>query len=122
MAHWKSDLELGLVGTEVAEWDNLYRALDHVGIYLTDSPNELIWTRGNVLGNITTKNAYDSITSNIWNHRKNWWHYSLWKWDMAPKIKHFTWLLLENKIITWENLQKRGKLGLGFFVLCKQDS
>jgi len=93
--------------------------LDHAGIYLTKSTKELIWTRGNVSGNITTKNSYDAITSKIWNRSKKWRHYSLWKWDMAPKIKLFTWLLLEKKIITWENLQKRGKLGPRFFVLCK---
>jgi hypothetical protein len=59
-------------------------------------PDELIWTRGNVSGNITAKNSYDAITSKIWNRNKKWWHYSLWKWDLAPKIKLFTWLLLEN--------------------------
>jgi hypothetical protein len=122
MAHWKSDSEMGLVGSEATEWDRFCRALDHAGIYLTDSLDELIWTRGNASGVITAKNAYDAIASKIWNRSENWWHCTLWKWDLAPKLKLFTWILLENRILTWENLQRRGRHGPGLCVLCQQDS
>jgi len=122
MAHWKIVSELGLFGTEAAEWDRFCRALDHSGIYLIDSLAELIWTGGNASGVIIAKNDYDAIASKISIHIKNWWHYTLWKWDLPPKIKLFTWILLENIILTWESLQKRGRLGPGLCALCKQDS
>jgi hypothetical protein len=35
------------------------------------------------------------------------------------KIKLFCWLIAENKILTWKNLQKRGWKGPGMCSLCK---
>eukprot|EP00253_Pinus_taeda_P003315 PITA_03315 len=39
----------------------------------------------------------------IWNH----WRL-IWKSEAIPKIKFFTWLLLKGKVLTAENLRKRG--------------
>jgi hypothetical protein len=47
------------------------------------------------------------------------WRRKLWKWDCPLKIKLFTWLVAENKILTWKNLQKRGWVGPGICFLCK---
>jgi hypothetical protein len=38
------------------------------------------------------------------------------------KIKIFTWLVAENKILIWENLQKRGWEGPSICILCKNSS
>jgi hypothetical protein len=43
---------------------------------------------------------------------------NLWDWDLAPKLKLFTWLIMENKILTWDNLQHRGWSGPSIFSLC----
>jgi hypothetical protein len=120
MTHWKSTLEMGLVGSEATKWDCFCRALDHEGIFLSDSLDELVWTGSNSSGVITTKNAYDAIASKIWTRSDKWWHNSLWKWDLALKLKLFTWLLMENMILTWENLQRRGRQGPGH--LCSLSS
>jgi hypothetical protein len=79
MAHWKSTMEMDLVGSKATEWDRLCRALDHAGIFLSNSLDELVWTGSNSSGIITAKNAYDSIASKIWTHSEKWWHNSLWK-------------------------------------------
>jgi ribonuclease HI len=50
------------------------------------------------------------------------WRKQLWTWDLAYKIKLFTWLVVENKILTWENLQKKGWEGPSVFPLCSRDS
>eukprot|EP00253_Pinus_taeda_P003424 PITA_03424 len=39
----------------------------------------------------------------IWNH----WRI-IWKSEAIPKVKFFTWLLLKGKVLTSENLRKRG--------------
>jgi hypothetical protein len=36
----------------------------------------------------------------------------LWNNPQWPKIKIFKWLVLHNRILTWENLRKRGFIGL----------
>jgi ribonuclease HI len=38
---------------------------------------------------------------------------------LSLKLKLFIWLLAENKILTWKNLQKRGWKGPGICILCK---
>ena len=42
----------------------------------------------------------------------------LWTKAMPVKISCFIWLSLRNRILTWENLQKKGFHGPGICVLC----
>jgi len=42
-----------------------------------------------------------------------------WKWECSLKIKLFNWLLIEDKVLSWKNLQKRGWQGPGICCLCK---
>jgi hypothetical protein len=36
------------------------------------------------------------------------------------KISTFLWLLVQNKILTWDNLRQRGFIGPSIFHLCQQ--
>eukprot|EP00253_Pinus_taeda_P033267 PITA_33267 len=56
----------------------------------------------------TIKSGYqhiynDTYQTPIWNH----WRI-IWKSEAIPKIKFFNWLLLKGKVLTAENLKKRG--------------
>jgi len=121
LAQWKSSEEMGIIGEEVSEWDHYYKTLVNSGILLTDRLYKLIWTGGDRSGNISTKNVYDVLASKIWNHNKSLWHRSLWDWDLAPKIKLFTWLMMEDKILTQDNLQRRGWSRPSICSVCLQD-
>jgi hypothetical protein len=46
----------------------------------------------------------------------------MWTWDIALKIRLYTWLAVENKILTWDNLQKKGWEGPSLCHLCSRDS
>lgn len=48
-----------------------------------------------------------------------WWWKSIWKLKCPMKARVFMWCLLENKIPTWDNLQKRQKEGPSWCTLCK---
>jgi hypothetical protein len=48
----------------------------------------------------------------------NYWYVEIWKWQLPLKVKLFIWLLLEQRILTWENLNKRGIFGPSRCVLC----
>jgi hypothetical protein len=50
------------------------------------------------------------------------WRKALWSWSCPLKIKLFTWLVVENKILTWDILQRRGFKGPGRCQLCNQSS
>lgn len=50
-----------------------------------------------------------------------WWHRMIWKWKIPMKLKCFTWLCLEDKILTWKNLLKRGFYEPSICLSCKED-
>jgi hypothetical protein len=118
---WKLDRELGLGDEEAKKWEAFSKALKHKGIFLMDSPYEMVWKRNTSMGIMTGKNTYDAIKTNIWTRSTNWCHNAMWKWDMILKIKVFTWLLMENRILTWENLQIRGWKVSRICAMCKKD-
>jgi hypothetical protein len=50
------------------------------------------------------------------------WRKSLWTLDFPLKLNFFTWLVAENKVLSWDNLQRRGFEGPRYCSLCKKDS
>jgi hypothetical protein len=104
-----------------AEWDRFTQNLTGAGIHLQERPNSLIWTGGDNTGKFSVKNVYLAIADKIWKKQDEAWRKKLWKWDCPMKIKLFIWLLTENKILVWENLQTRGWAGPNRCILCKLD-
>jgi hypothetical protein len=71
------------------------------------------------IGTFTIKEAYslqgsqqEQRTNRIWSKV---WNPALW-----PKISTFLWLVVHNRTLTWDNLQKRGFIGPSCCVLCLQ--
>lgn len=61
-------------------------------------------------GKFTVKEGYKILQANT--QSTNWnLHTTAWKSECLPKIKHFNWTLLKEKILTAENLRKRGIQG-----------
>jgi hypothetical protein len=117
---WVHSVELGLEADFADEWDSYRRHLIDSGIKLVDMPDELIWTGGDKSGQITVKNVYEALSNKIWNYKIGGWRRIMWTWDCPLKLKLFVWLSVENKILTWKNLQKRGWQGPGMCYLCRQ--
>jgi hypothetical protein len=90
----------------------------HAGIVLKENPDELSWIGDDNTGLISVKNVYNTLSNKFWPGKAEGWRIQLWKWSCPLKIKLFLWLLLENKILTWENLQRRGWYGPGICCLC----
>jgi hypothetical protein len=112
---WFHNVELGLE----EEWDIYRRNLIDSGIILVDRPDELIWTGGDMSAQITVKNVYESLSNKLWRYKIGGWRRKMWTWDCPLKLKFFVWLSVENKILTWKNLQKRGWKGPGMCYLCR---
>eukprot|EP00253_Pinus_taeda_P013691 PITA_13691 len=49
------------------------------------------------------------------------WYQNVWNSALWPKIKYFLWLIMHRKILTWENLVKRGFIGPSKCPLCEKD-
>jgi hypothetical protein len=70
-------------------------------------------------GNYTTKLGYEAPfgTSELGD---SWWWKELWKVKALKKTISFLWLALKNKVLIWEMMRKRNKVGPGLFLLCRE--
>jgi hypothetical protein len=110
-SNWLSSEELGLVDCLAAEWKLFRRALINAGILLNEKSDELTWLGGDASGKISVKNDFVAVEKRRWNYVIGGWRKELWSWLCTLKIKLFTWLVVENKILTWDILQRRGFRG-----------
>jgi hypothetical protein len=92
------------------------------GIRLQDRPDVLLWTGGDQSGSLTAKNVYHALATFYWSHNKSNRYQQIWKADCPVKLKLFFWLLVENRVLVWANLQARGWEGPSRCYLCQQQS
>jgi hypothetical protein len=119
VANWVTSTDLGLSGTLATEWENYRIHLTVAGISPTDDYDEIRWTGGDGTCIITTKNIYNALAAELWQKNSDIVKRKIWSWECPLKLKLFTWLLMEDKILTWNNLLKRGWQGPGYCYLCK---
>jgi hypothetical protein len=118
---WKSSEELELTGNLVDEWFSFCKALILSGIQLQPKEDLLIWSGGDHSGVMTVRNVYNTLAQEYWPNQISGWRRKFWSWDLALKIKLFMWLALENKILSWDNLRKRGWEGPSVCSLCNRE-
>jgi hypothetical protein len=120
---WKSSAELGLTGYLSVDWLNLITELNGVGVTLrTNEEDVLIWTGGDKKGVLTVKNVYAAILSLQDLPALSGWQSHIWKWHLPLKVILFFWLAINNKILTWDILQKKGWVGPSYCILCGQQA
>eukprot|EP00253_Pinus_taeda_P035878 PITA_35878 len=100
-----------------AKAERLMEMLDHRKILFSRGHDQLRWGNNNE-GTYNLKEAklllleLDSqAPDRIWQN--------LWKLQGWMKIKLFMWLVLHRKILTWDNIRKRGVLGPSRCQLCE---
>jgi hypothetical protein len=120
--HWLSANELQLEGDLYSEWRSYTQTLMEAGIRLLDRPDALLWTGGDQSGTLSAKNVYLALANFYWPLDKTDRYQQLWKADCPVKIKLFCWLLVENRVLVWENLQVHGWEGPSRCYLCLQQN
>jgi hypothetical protein len=118
---WINSAELDLAEPLAEEWDCYRQSLIESGISLGEKQDELIWIGGDKSGNISVKNIYEALSNSLWNYKAWRMEEKFMEVGVSLKIKLFVWLIAENKILSWKNLQKRGWKGPGICNLCKKD-
>ena len=102
-------------------WNAYTEGLLSGGIHLSLLAESLVWDFNKKEGTISTKSAHDCIVHSF-SHPVGSRIYSLlWNNALPNKIGCFIWLAIKNKILTWDNLQKRGRSGPGICALCCSD-
>ena len=104
---------LGLTDRSVLEWDNFILALKNGNFSLNDSHDEVVWLYNSKDVKANANLAYNLAVTKKNVGRIKWWMKCLWKGTLPLKIRLFAWLCLNNKIMTWKGLQRRGVSGPG---------
>ena len=78
-----------------------------------------LWDFNKKDGKLTAAKAYECIVKSHLPTSGNRLFTSLWSLTLPRKIGCFSWLVLKNKVLTWDNLQKRGKIGPVICPLCR---
>jgi len=115
---WRTARSFGLEEELIPEMDRFIKALKYSHIRLREREDTLIWDK-DPSGIYTPKAGYSAISLESLLHDAKWWWKSLWKLKCPPKSKIFMWCILENKVPTWDKLQKRNVYGPGWCCLCK---
>lgn len=108
---------MGLNGVLKVKWNLFVSILIHNGIVLNQEKDSLAWLWGIAKGKPSTEMAYDAPIYSQNLGTKKWWNGVIWKSRSPLKIKQFTWLLIHNKVLTWDNCMKRGMIGPGRCIL-----
>jgi len=72
-----------------------------------------------IRGSYYPKLGYKVICKDAVSEEPVWWWKKIWKYKYPLKTRIYMWLALDNKVLTWDNLQKRNKCGPGHCSLCK---
>jgi hypothetical protein len=86
-------------------------------IVVSEEEDQIRWGRKNG-GEFNLKETCNYITAQDQEDPMEQWG-NIWDSPQWPKIKIFKWLVLHNRILTWENLRKRGFIGPSRFHLCQ---
>ena len=88
------------------------------GIRLLAQPDTLIWTHDCTGGNASANSVYNFIVLASQPQPADRVQYMIWLSSLPSKIAYFIWLVLGNRILTWDNLQRKGWSGPGICSLC----
>lgn len=119
-SYWLIASDLNLAGRWEDEWDGYLKNLNLAGIRLTTEKDIISWSKNPTSGQVTARIAYRVIIESHIDGNRKWWYGALWKWKLPLKIKCFLWLVFNDKILTWENLMRRGKHGPNIYSLCRR--
>jgi ribonuclease HI len=86
-------------------------------IPIKEGPDILRWGHS-ASGNFSVKEAY-YLQGNYHNQERDTIWRKIWNKALWPKVSTFLWLIIHNRILTWDNLRKRGFIGPSICVLCQ---
>lgn len=118
---WKSTNSLKMPHPIACQWDLIKASLRNCGIFCSMESDFLIWCHSKEMNNIRVKEVYQHIMQTNRPLPNSIFPHIYWKDGCQSKMIHFAWLNFHNKILTWDNLRKRGWIGPGICPLCRSD-
>lgn len=117
---WKTFERLGLQDEDKDLWLNTISVFQGAGFSFQPAGDRIVWGGSYKGPNICVKDLYTNLIAEASTPNVIPGFTKAWKWSIPHKILLFNWLLWKGRILTWENLQKRGMIGPGCCIICKQ--
>ena len=102
--YWYSATDLCLGGVWVDQWYSFVNGLSHGSIRLGDHEESLLWLFDKKLGMVSAKKSYALIVSEHLQPISDDLLPKIWGFYIPQKLKCFIWMVVNNKINTWDNL------------------
>ena len=118
-SYWFTAEELDLVGNWKHQWDAYTVGLEFGRIRLTEQCDTLLWSHDKYIGALSAAQGYDRIASTCCISRQSPVLSLLWKLNIPLKICCFILLLMKDRVLTWDQLQRRGRQGPSLCLLCR---
>lgn len=115
---WKEGADLHLPQSMVPLWRVVKASLENSGISRTGTKDRLLWSLQN---HVSVRHIYADMISASIGSPPLIFPPCFWKAACPLKMIIFSWLLFENKILTWEILQKRSWQGPSRCSMCHND-
>ena len=90
-------------------------------MHLIDQMDALTWSYKKSNGSVSAKLTYDCIINASSPPSDNRLLTFVLNSNLPRKVCCFTWLVLKNRLLTRDNLQKQGWMGPGICALCRSD-
>ena len=101
--HWSGWKELSPPAHLAIAADTLFSSLHGMSPTRVLAKDRISWGKA---GEYNAKEGYKKISMESIEADKIW--KKVWHTDSIPKVNSFIWILLHNKLLTAENLRKRG--------------
>ena len=89
-------------------------------IRLSDQKDSLSWSHDKYIGALFVAQGYECIVSSHYASDQSPVLDFLWNLNIPTKICCFIWLLVRDRVLTWDKLQSRGRQGLSLCILCRR--
>ena len=106
--YWYTVEDLDVAGDWKDQWDIYTSYLEGARIRLNSGTDRLTWDYNQNDGSITAKLIHDCIIHSSLHPTASPLLTLIWSCNFPMKIRCFIWLTLHNKVLSWDNLQKRG--------------
>ncbi|OVA00064.1 Reverse transcriptase zinc-binding domain [Macleaya cordata] len=114
---WNLNFSRRIIRTvEIEEFAVLMNALDNFEFDRT-SEDEVMWMASKSK-EFTVASCYGSLTQQF---QQNFRADLVWKQEWPPKIAFFLWLAIHNRILTLDNMERRGYMFVNRCFMCRKE-
>lgn len=115
---WKDAEDLTFPPYLCPLWNSVRLNLQGLAIRRSGTSDVLAWNLPDAPSLVRVKDIYAALSQKSAHSLKPMFPFPFWKAACPLKMVLFSWLLFQNRNLSWENLQKRGWNGLSRCALC----